>query len=112
MKNPKYRLVRNRVPEKLTVEQVGYATRRANERESGKFILAKLLEEVTALSNAMAPDQYQDIHVLEELADIIEVCYEIARMHECCASSLANLVEKRLSMDGSFNQHILLMEVE
>lgn len=66
-------------------------------------LLKKLEEEV---------EEYHKDNNVEELADIIEVVYSLARLHKCSPQQLEKIRAKKAATHGSFNKKIFLLEVK
>lgn len=106
------KLVRNKVPELMQANGEVVTTRVASESEISRYLLAKLLEEVSEFVLELAPDKLKADSVIEELADIIEVCYALARECKCSVDSLNAVVLQKLREKGSYIDRIILLEAQ
>ena len=62
----------------------------------------KLVEEV---------EEYKKDKNTDELADIMEVVYALARLHSCTAEELEKIRAKKAEKRGGFEKRIFLVEV-
>ncbi|SEA23580.1 Predicted house-cleaning noncanonical NTP pyrophosphatase, all-alpha NTP-PPase (MazG) superfamily [Thalassobacillus cyri] len=101
------KLVRDKIP--LIIESNGkqYNARTLNEKDYRQALKSKLVEETEEYLQAE-----KDSEAIEELADILEVIKNIAAMHKSDIGEVENVREKKEKECGSFQDRILLIEVE
>ena len=97
------KLIRDKIPE-IIAQNGGKATfRQLSTEEYNHFLEMKLDEEV---------EEYHLDHTVEELADILEVVYALAKVHGCTREELLAVYEKKHVQRGGFDKRLLLMESE
>lgn len=97
------KLIRDKIPE-IIAQNGGKATfRQLSTEEYTHFLEMKLDEEV---------EEYHRDHTVEELADILEVVYALAKVHGCTREELLAVYEKKHAQRGGFDKRLLLMESE
>lgn len=93
------KLVRDKIPEIMKAKQQEVHMHIATEEEYKKFLNAKLREEVAEYLADGNP---------EELADIIEVIYTLARQKSITPEQLEQKRKEKRAERGGFDQHIIL----
>lgn len=68
-----------------------------------KELVNKLSEEV---------EEYKSDKNTDELADILEVIYALAKLHNCTPEQLEEIRAEKAKKRGGFNEKIFLIEVE
>lgn len=68
-----------------------------------KELVNKLSEEV---------EEYKTDKNTDELADILEVIYALAKLHNCTPEQLEEIRAEKAKKRGGFNEKIFLIEVE
>ena len=97
------KLVRDKIPE-IIENKGGKATfRQLSQEEYIRFLEKKLDEEV---------GEYHRDKTVEELADILEVVYALAREHGCSREELLAVYESKHAERGGFEKRLLLIESE
>ena len=96
------KLVRDRIPE-IIAEREGQApkTRILTEKEYRVELAKKLNEEVA---------EYQATPNSEELADILEVVYALAAVHNLDPEALEQIRQEKATPRGGFSKKIFLIE--
>lgn len=96
------KLVRDRIPEIIEATGKHCATEILSEKDFLKILENKLDEEVT---------EYHYDQSVEELADIVEVVYAIAKAHGFSLEQLEAVRAKKAGERGCFEKRILLKDV-
>jgi predicted house-cleaning noncanonical NTP pyrophosphatase (MazG superfamily) len=94
------KLVRDKIPEIIAGENKVPEIRILGDDEYKAELLVKLREEVA---------EYANDDTVEELADILEVTYALARLHGVESSELEQLREEKLKTRGGFKERIYLI---
>lgn len=74
-----------------------------NDEDYAKELANKLSEEV---------EEYKTDKNTDELADILEVIYALAGLHDCTPEQLEEIRAEKAQKRGGFNEKIFLIEVE
>jgi predicted house-cleaning noncanonical NTP pyrophosphatase (MazG superfamily) len=101
------KLIRDKIPAIMDEEGKVYTVRVLNTDEYAEALRAKCVEEVTEYLNAGS-----DNEVAEELADILEVVYALASLHELTKEDLETIRVRKLMERGGFEKRLWLMEVK
>mgnify|MGYP001596255645 CR=1 FL=1 len=94
------KLIRDKVPAFIKKAGKTPILRIAKDTEIYQLLLKKLDEEVT---------EYQMSRNPEELADIIEACYALAKTHKIPAAKLEQMRKKKAKERGAFDKRIVWM---
>lgn len=97
------KLVRDRIPEIISAKGDCCKTRVLSDDEYAKMLDLKLDEECA---------EYQADKSVEELADVLEVIYAIAKNKGLSTEELNQIRLEKAEKRGSFNEKILLIETE
>ena len=97
------KLIRDKIPEIIEKNGGKAMIRRLSQEEFAYFLEAKLDEEV---------GEYHRDHTVEELADILEVVYALAKVRGCSQEELLAVYEKKHAERGGFDNRLLLIESE
>ena len=97
------KLVRDKIPDILRSEGEKCTTKIIGEEEFIKRLDGKLYEEIT---------EYFDSKDVEELVDIMEVIYAIAKAKGYSATALDKLRKEKCNNKGGFNRRVVLLEVD
>jgi predicted house-cleaning noncanonical NTP pyrophosphatase (MazG superfamily) len=92
------KLVRDNIPEIIKKNGATAICIAANSRDRHAYIKAKLQEEV---------NEYLESEDIEELADIIEVCFAAAAIKGIDMLNLLIIAYKKRLEKGAFNQNII-----
>jgi len=96
------KLVRDRIPAIIAESGLTPQTRVLDEEEYAEKLVQKLQEEVT---------EYLQDNNSEELADILEIIYALATLHNCSPDQLENLRKEKAEKRGGFEEKVFLIEV-
>ncbi|SHJ74056.1 Predicted house-cleaning noncanonical NTP pyrophosphatase, all-alpha NTP-PPase (MazG) superfamily [Clostridium amylolyticum] len=96
------KLVRDKIPEIIKEAGKTCNIRYADEKEQLKLLEEKLQEEVS---------EYIEAKNLEELADIMEVLFGLAKNLGFCEEDLLKCREDKRSKRGGFEEGVVLLEV-
>jgi len=97
------KLVRDKIPEIIeSKEGKKPKTRMLSDEEFHEQLIAKLLEEAEEYNNDRNP---------EELADILEVVFALAKLNGISRKSLEQMREKKAGERGAFEKRIFLSDV-
>ena len=96
------KLVRDKIPNIIQKSGNKCVIATLSDEEYAKMLDKKLCEEV---------EEYQQDKTIEELADILEVVYAIAKNKGVSACELENVRLKKLSERGGFDDKTLLQAV-
>ena len=94
-----HKLIRDHIPEILRQAGKTFVVRTLSEAEFQTALHTKLLEEV---------EEYRQSQTVEELADIVEVVYALARMQGCPPEELEHLRREKAASCGTFTQRLFL----
>ncbi len=97
------KLIRDYIPIILSRQQLRITSYISDEKEYEQRLCDKLQEEVT---------EFLQDNTLEELTDILEVIYALARNKGITKNELELLRHEKASAHGSFNKRLILLEVE
>ena len=100
------KLVRDRVPEIIKASGKQVIVKQLNQAEHFEQARLKLYEELK---------EYEDTNIdeecLEELADILELAYELGRMHGASCDEMNTIREEKRERKGGFEKGLFLEEV-
>ena len=96
------KLVRDKIPEIIENEGKTCTISILSEADYIKMLDAKLDEELA---------EYHRDGSIEELADLMEVIYSVAKAKGCSENELEKIRNEKDSKRGSFDKKILLIEV-
>lgn len=96
------KLVRDKIPEIIEKDGKTCSTTILSDEDYISMLNAKLDEELS---------EYHNDDNLEELADLMEVIYAIAKVKGYSESDLDKIRKEKALKRGSFNNKILLIEV-
>lgn len=96
------KLVRDKIPEIIKVSGKNCNIRYVDEKEQLKLLEEKLQEEVS---------EYIETKNLEELADIMEVLFGLAKNLGFSEEELLKCREDKRSQRGGFEEGVVLLEV-
>ena len=103
MKSIKYdKLVRDRIPEIIEKSGKSCEIQVLNEQDYLKMLDKKLDEELL---------EYRKDKTVEELADLLEVIYALAKTHGVTKEQLEDLRDQKAQKRGAFDNKILLKSV-
>lgn len=97
------KLVRDNIPEIISRSGGTPHTRVLNDTEYKQALRAKVIEESYELSQAITTDD-----ILNELADVFELLYTIARVENLSINDIMIQRTKKLETNGGFDQKIFL----
>lgn len=97
-----YKLVRDKIPEIIERSGKKASTYILSDKEYEIYLERKLDEEVK---------EYHDSKDVEELADILEVVFALAKIKGCDYSDLLKLQTQKATDRGGFSKKILLISV-
>lgn len=95
----KEKLVRDMIPAMLTAKGIPCRHRVARHKEIPGLLRDKLLEEVI---------EYMEEPSLEELADVLEVMYALARLHGFTPAALEAIRSKKAREKGAFTEYFVM----
>lgn len=98
------KLVRDRIPERIKEQGKQVQTRVLSEEEFAGYLLTKLIEEATELSEAEA-----GAHQLEELADVFEVLETLLSLKGITRADVAAVQTQKREERGGFTERILML---
>ena len=97
-----HKLIRDRIPEIIEASGKRAVTEILSEEDYLKALDEKLTEELK---------EYYADHSLEELADLLEVIYAVAKARGYSIEALHALQKKKADERGGFSEKLLLTEV-
>lgn len=97
------KLVRDKILEIIESNGQKSTHKILNDTDYAKELVNKLSEEV---------EEYKTDKNTNELADILEVIYTLARLHDCTPEQLEAIRAEKAKKRGGFNEKIFLIEVE
>ncbi len=92
------KLVRDRIPEIIRADGAEPVIRTAGDAEIDSLLLAKLVEEV---------EEYADCREVEELADVVEVCFAAAARQGVSVEQLLALARDKRDRRGGFERGLV-----
>ncbi|OGI26718.1 MAG: hypothetical protein A2359_03525 [Candidatus Moranbacteria bacterium RIFOXYB1_FULL_43_19] len=98
------KLIRDKIPEKMTRVGAAYESRKLGKKEFENEILKKVGEEASGLLAAKNKEE-----IIEELADVLDVAEEIRRHWKIKPSCLANMQKENARKKGGFKKKIYLV---
>lgn len=101
------KLIRDRIPEIIEATGKQFSTSVLSDEEYLVKLREKLQEELNEYQTAQS-----DHECLEELADILEVVYALAKVHGSSAAELENVRRSKAEKRGGFEKKLYLYEVE
>ena len=105
MKKIFYRkLIRDRIPEKMTRACAAYEVRKLGKREFEKELLKKVGEEASGLPNAK-----DKAEIIDELTDVLDVAEEVRRHWKIKPSCLRAKQKENARRKGGFQKRIYLV---
>ena len=97
------KLIRDKIPEMIEQNGGNAVIRQLSQEEFVRFLEMKLDEEA---------GEYHRDKTVEELADILEVVYALAKVRGCSQEELLAVYEKKHAERGGFDNRQLLIESE
>jgi predicted house-cleaning noncanonical NTP pyrophosphatase (MazG superfamily) len=97
------KLVRDRIPEVIEMSGRSCSTSILSQEEYAKELQIKLQEEV---------QEYIEAQNVEELADILEVLFALAKVHGATEADLIRTRELKRDERGGFDERIFLKAVQ
>ena len=97
------KLIRDKIPEMIEQNGGTAVIRQLSQEEFVRFLEMKLDEEA---------GEYHRDKTVEELADILEVVYALAKVRGCSQEELLAVYEKKHAERGGFDNRQLLIESE
>ncbi|MDT3416774.1 MULTISPECIES: nucleoside triphosphate pyrophosphohydrolase [Brevibacillus] len=101
------KLIRDRIPEIIAATGKRYTTSVLSDEEYLVKLREKCQEELDEYNSAKS-----DRESLEELADVLEVVYALARVHGASPRDLEEIRRSKAEKRGGFEQKLFLHEVE
>jgi predicted house-cleaning noncanonical NTP pyrophosphatase (MazG superfamily) len=101
------KLIRDKIPAIMDAEGKVYNVRVLNTDEYAEALRAKCVEEVAEYLHAET-----DHDAAEELADILEVVYALASLHELTKEDLETIRARKFMERGGFEKRLWLIEVK
>ncbi|REK61725.1 MAG: phosphoribosyl-ATP pyrophosphohydrolase [Brevibacillus sp.] len=101
------KLIRDRIPEIIAATGKRYTTSVLSDDEYLVKLREKCQEELDEYNSAKS-----DRESLEELADVLEVVYALARVHGASPRDLEEIRRSKAEKRGGFEQKLFLHEVE
>jgi len=101
------KLIRDRIPEIIAASGKRYTTSVLKEDEYLVKLREKCQEELNEYSTAQT-----DQECLQELADLLEVVYALARVHGASPRDLEEIRKSKAEERGGFEKMLFLHEVE
>lgn len=98
------KLIRDRIPEKMTQAGAAYEVRKMGKKEFERELLKKVGEEASGLLTAKNKGE-----IIEELADILDVAEEIRRHWKIKPSLLKQKQKENAARKGGFRKKIYLV---
>jgi predicted house-cleaning noncanonical NTP pyrophosphatase (MazG superfamily) len=92
------KLVRDKIPDIIRADGREPDLRRLDQHEYVRELHTKLLEEAAELASASSGQ------VAEELADVLEVLYAIARIYGISMSEVRDLADQKRADRGAFDE--------
>lgn len=105
---PRYnKLVRDRIPEVIKISGKSFRTRILNDKEYKEELKIKLHEELEEYLGSQSGKE-----AVEELADILEVVYALAKEHGSSIDQLQKIRRHKAERRGKFENRVFLIDVE
>jgi predicted house-cleaning noncanonical NTP pyrophosphatase (MazG superfamily) len=105
MKKIFYRkLIRDKIPAKMTRVGAAYQVRKLGKKEFEKELLKKASEEASGLLTAKNRNE-----LVEELADVLDVVEEIKRVKKIKTSEIQRMQKENARQKGGFQKRIYLV---
>lgn len=101
------KLVRDKIPLIIESSDKQYKAMTLNEKDYRQALKSKLVEETEEYLRAE-----EDSEAIEELADILELIKHLSAIHKSDMGEVENFREIKEKERGSFQDRILLIEVE
>ncbi|WP_029099846.1 nucleoside triphosphate pyrophosphohydrolase [Brevibacillus thermoruber] len=101
------KLIRDRIPEIIAATGKRYTTSVLSDDEYLVKLREKCQEELNEYNTAQS-----DQECLEELADLLEVVYALARVHGASPRDLEEIRRSKAEKRGGFERKVFLHEVE
>lgn len=101
------KLVRDNIPQIIENNNEKAITTILDDSEYRKELLKKLREECEEVINAKNKDE-----VLEELADVYEVLFSIAKLENIDMCDITQMADKKRNAKGGFDKRIFLIETK
>jgi predicted house-cleaning noncanonical NTP pyrophosphatase (MazG superfamily) len=98
------KLIRDKIPEKMTRVGAAYAVRKLGKKEFEKELLKKVGEEASGLLAAK-----NKAEIIEELADVLDVAEEIRQHWKIKPSCLKAKQKENTAKKGGFKKKIFLV---
>ena len=98
------KLIRDKIPEKMTQVGAAYEIRKLGRKEFEKELLKKVGEEASGLLSAKSKED-----IIEELADVLDVAEEIRRHWKINPSCLKKKQKENAAKKGGFKKKIFLV---
>lgn len=97
------KLIRDKIPEKMTRVGAAYEVRRLGKKEFEKELLKKVGEEASSIPKAKNKSE-----LVEELADVLDVVEEIKRFKKIKTSEIKKTQKENIRKKGGFRKRIYL----
>ena len=97
------KLVRDYIPDQIVKNNLSAIYSFADERDYKLYLERKLVEEVT---------EYLESNSSEELADILEVVFALAKTKEISEKQLMKIRKNKRKKNGSFKNGIILKQID
>lgn len=101
------KLVRDRIPEIIGNSGKKFTTKILEDEQYEIELKKKLREEMDEYQNALSDDE-----ALEELADLLELMYALAKVHGANIEEVERIRKEKAFKRGRFEEKIFLIEVE
>ena len=97
------KLVRDYIPDQIVKNNLSVMYSFADEKDSKLYLERKLVEEVTEYLESNSP---------EELADILEVIFALAKTKKVSEKQLMKIRKNKRKKNGSFKNGIILKQID
>lgn len=101
------KLIRDKIPDILKQKGIKFETEKCLPELYLPFLRKKLEEEYNEFKKARSFES-----IIEELADIIEVIYAIAREYDCSEDRLSDIRLRKKEERGGFEEFLILDSIE
>lgn len=101
------KLVRNKIPEIIRNDDKKCVTEILDQKSYSLELKKKLHEELAEYEEAIAADD-----ALEELADMLELMHELAKIHGGSIEQVEEIRKQKAEERGGFKEKIFLIEAE
>lgn len=101
------KLVRDEIPQIIEKNNEKAITTILNDEEYRRELLKKLREECEEVINAKNTNE-----ILEELADVYEVLFSIAKLENMDICDIIEVANKKRNVKGGFDKRIFLIETK